>query len=93
MFKAQAKMKSWGLIHIEAQFIREIGLDSRSRRTKMDAQTSYRFRFGRSRYAGKAKEISFPIQLESRLDSLGVDGNCRNNRTTRICHNYTACFG
>ena len=31
MFKAQAKMKSWGLIHIEAQFIREIGLDCRSR--------------------------------------------------------------
>ena len=31
MFKAQAKMKSWGLIHIEAQFIHEIGSDCRSR--------------------------------------------------------------
>src|SRR6185437_10189132 len=41
-------------------------------RTKMDAQATYGLCFGRSRYAWKAKEINFPIQLESRPDSLGV---------------------
>ena len=31
----------------------------------MDAQATYGLRFGRYRYAWKAKKISFPIQLES----------------------------
>ena len=31
----------------------------------MDAQATYGLLFGHSRYAWKAKEISFPIQLES----------------------------
>src|SRR6185312_5783505 len=44
-------------------------------RTKMDAYATYGLRFGRSRYAWKAKEISFPIQLESRPDSLELTGN------------------
>ena len=76
-FKAQSTLKS----DLFASPVRTAGAGL----TKTDAQATYGLRFGRSIYRWKAKEISFPTQLIPYQNTLGVDGNRRNNMTTRIC--------
>ena len=53
--------------------------------TKTVAQVAYALRFGRTTYAWKAKEISFPMDLAPCKNSVGVNGNRQNNMTSRIC--------
>ena len=53
--------------------------------TKMDAQDAYGLRFGRSTYARKDKEKTFPMPLASCQNSSGVIGNRQNKREYRIC--------
>ena len=76
-FKTQSTLKS----DLFASPVRTAGAGL----TKTDAQATYGLRFGRSIYRWKAKEISFPTQLIPYQNTLGVDGNRRNNMTTRIC--------
>jgi len=52
--------------------------------TKMVTQVAYVLCFARSTYAWKAKEISFPMDLAPCKNSSGVNGNRRNNITSRI---------
>ena len=77
-FKAQSTFKS----NLFASPVRT----ARAGLTKTDAQTAYGLRFGRSIYRWKAKEISFPTQLVSPQNLVGVDGNRRRKMMPRICH-------
>ena len=53
--------------------------------TKTDARVAYGVLFGRSTYEWKTKEINFPIDPATCLNSDGVNRNSRNNMTSRIC--------
>ena len=46
---------------------------------QIDVQIAYDFRFGRSTYAQKAKEIKFPIAPVSCPTKIGVVQNYQNN--------------
>ena len=63
-------------------------------RTKNDAQVTYGVRFGRPLYGWKDNFKEVPMAPVSGPNSFGVDGNFRNNRTSRICHGAaTQSFG
>ena len=53
--------------------------------TKTVTQVAYVLRFGRSTYAWKAKEISFPMDPATCLNLAGVNRNCQNYVMSRIC--------
>ena len=53
--------------------------------TKTVAQVIYVLYFGRSTYAWKAKEISFPMDPATCLNLAGVNRNCQNYVMSRIC--------
>jgi hypothetical protein len=46
---------------------------------QIDVQITYELRFGRSTYARKAKEITFPIELVSCPTKIGVIRNHQNS--------------
>jgi hypothetical protein len=48
-------------------------------RIQIDVQIAYNFHFGRSTYAQKAKEITFPMELVSCLTKIGVVCNHQNS--------------
>jgi hypothetical protein len=48
-------------------------------RIQIDVQISYDLRFGRSTYARKDKEITFPMELVSCPTKIGVVRNHKNN--------------
>ena len=54
-------------------------------RTKNDAQVAYGVHFGRSFYGWKDIFKELPMALVSGPNSLGINGNRRNNMTSRIC--------
>jgi hypothetical protein len=47
-------------------------------RIQIDVQSAYDLRFGRSTYARKAKEITFPMELIPCLTKIGVVCNHQN---------------
>ena len=53
--------------------------------TKNDAQVAYGVRFGRSLYGWKHNFKELTMAPVSGPNSLGVNGNHRNNVTSRIC--------
>ena len=57
--------------------------------TKTVTQVAYVLRFGRSTYAWKAKEISFPMDPAPCKNSSRVNRNYQNNMTSRICQGAT----
>ena len=66
----------------------------RATRTKINAQVAYRVCFGCSLYGWKDNFKEVPMAPVSGPNSFGVDGNFRNNRTSRICHGAaTQSFG
>ena len=83
-FKAQSTLKS----DLFPSPVRTAGAGL----TKTNTQATYRLRFGCSTYQRKAKEIIFPIQVVPYQNTLGVDGNRRNNMMTRICLDATMPF-
>ena len=85
MTKAQAKIEFKAHSTLKSDLFASPVRTAGAGLTKMDAQATYGLRFGRSIYCWKAKEISFPTQLIPYQNTLGVDGNRRNNITTRIC--------
>jgi hypothetical protein len=48
-------------------------------RIQIDVQIAYDLRFGRSTYARKAKKITFPTELVSCPDKIGVIRNPKNS--------------
>jgi hypothetical protein len=46
---------------------------------QIDVQIAYNLRFGRSTYAQKAKEITFPMELVSCPTNIGVVRNHQNS--------------
>ena len=62
--------------------------------TKNNAQVAYGVCFGHSTYTWKSKKIRFPMDPAPCLNSAGVNGNRRNNVTSRICQGIaTPSFG
>jgi hypothetical protein len=59
--------------------------DSRTARTKIITEITYRIRFRRSLYGSKAKRITFLMDLVSRPNTFLFHGKCQNNETYRIC--------
>ena len=59
--------------------------ESKSSSTKTNAQVAYGLGFGRSRYARKANEKTFPMALVWGPNSSGVDGRHTRNWRTKIC--------
>jgi hypothetical protein len=47
---------------------------------QIDVQSAYNLRFGRSTYAWKSKEITFPMELISCPTKIGVVRNHQNTR-------------
>jgi hypothetical protein len=45
----------------------------------IDVQNAYQIRFGRSTYAQKEDEITFPVALVPGPTKIGLNLNCRNN--------------
>ena len=70
-----------------------LGVQEQSARN-VNAQVVYGARFGRSLYGWKDNFKKLPMAPVSGPNSFGVDGNRRNNRTSRICHGAgTPSFG
>jgi hypothetical protein len=82
------KVKSMTESH--AQGVLKFNLFASSFRTvgvnlmKTDAHATYGLYFGCSRNCWKAKEISFPTQLISHQNTLGIDGNHHNKMMSKI---------
>ena len=63
-------------------------------RTKTDTTVAYGLGLGRTLYGWKDNFKSLPMAPVSGPNSFGVNGNHRNNRTSRICHDAaTPSFG
>jgi hypothetical protein len=91
---AQVEMESIAQLELESNSISRPVRTAGVGCTKTDAQATYGLRFGRSTYRRKAKEISFPTQVVSCQNSLGVDANRQNKMTSRICQGAaTPVFG
>jgi hypothetical protein len=58
-------------------------------RIQIDVQSAYDFRFGRSTYARKDKEITFPMELVSCPTKIGVVRN--NQNTTDFQNSFWCC--
>jgi hypothetical protein len=56
---------------------------------QIDVQIAYDLRFGRSTYAQKAKEITFPMALVSCPTKIGVVRNHKN--TTDFQNSFLCC--
>lgn len=63
-------------------------------RTKTDAQVAYGVGFARSLYGWKGNFKELPMASVSGPNSSGIDGNCLNKLTSRICSGAaTPSFG
>jgi hypothetical protein len=60
-----------------------------SHRIPIDVQIAYDLRFGRSTYARKAKEITFPTELVSYPIKIGVVRNHQNS--TNLQNHFWCC--
>jgi hypothetical protein len=58
-------------------------------RIQINVQIAYDFRFGRSTYARKAKEITFPITLVSCPNKIGV--LCNHQNSTDLQNHFWCC--
>ena len=62
--------------------------------TKNDTQAAYGVRFRRSIYGWKANLIRKPMQVVSHQNPFGINDNCRNKSSSRICQGAaTPSFG
>jgi hypothetical protein len=57
-------------------------------RIQINVQIAYNLHFGRSTYARKAKEITFPMKLVARPTKIGV---VRNNQNSTDFQNHFWC--
>ena len=85
-------LESHGDVHnkVEIQSNSELQISSPTRSPgppciQIDAQNAYDLRFGRSTYARKAKEITFPMGLVPCPTKIGVSCNHRNKLRFQNC--------
>ena len=85
-------LESYGDVHnkVEIQSNSELQISSPTRSPgppciQIDSQNAYDLRFGRSTYARKAKEITFPMVLVPCPTKIGVSRNHQNNLDFQNC--------
>jgi hypothetical protein len=86
-------LESQGDVHekVANQFNSELPSSSPTRspgppRIQIDVQIAYDLRFGRSTYARKPKEITFPMELVSCPTKIGVI--CNHQNTTNFQNSF-----